>query len=179
MMRIPQAGIFYLNPTDWTWWAWLVTAISLAIGMLGIPRAFLIAMALTLAQGVVFFVKDRSLSTFSVQLRVAYLSLLALCYLPAMRWLYCLPTIGTFALVIFGYCLMARFLSLLPWNSSEPYSVDRIRRTFFSAPSLLRMQGSSSPATCSGGLCTIEAQVAPASQKTEQDGAGAGNTHGT
>ena len=167
MMRVPQAGIFYLNPTDWTWWVWLVTAISLAIGVLGMPRAFVIAMALTLAQGIVVFAKERSLGAFSVQLRVAYLALLVLCYLPAMRWLYWLPTVGTFALVIFGYCLMARFLSLLPWNSSETYSVDRIRRTFFSAPNLLRVQESSSPAKCAGGLCTLEAQVAPASQEVQ------------
>jgi hypothetical protein len=37
-------------------------------------------------------------------------------------------------LVIFGYCLMARMLSLLPWNRTEPITADLVRRTFLSRP---------------------------------------------
>ncbi|WP_269527174.1 hypothetical protein [Coraliomargarita parva] len=126
------------------------------------PEMFLAAIALTVAQGIVLWVPERSVTAFPVQLRIAYLGLLIVCYLPSMRWLYWLPTVGTFALVLFGYCLMARFLSLLPWNSSERYSLDRLRRTFFSAPDLSRLEGASHKGDCAGGLCTIEAQVAPA-----------------
>lgn len=166
-MKVPQIGIFYLNPTDWTWWTWLVTAICLGIGLMGNPSAFVVAMGLTLAQGLVFLIKERCPGAFSVQLRIGYLALLAICYLPEMRWLYWLPTVGTFALVIFGYCLMARFLSLLPWNRSEPFSADCIRRTFFSPPDLSRVHNESSGGGCAGGLCTIEAQVAPAREEAE------------
>lgn len=153
--------IFYINPTDWTWWMWLVTAIFLGIGLAGSPAGFIVAMGLTAIQGLVFIVKDRSLRAFPVQLRIGYLALLAICFLPGMRWLYWLPTVGTFALVIFGYCLMARFLSLLPWNSTEPYTWNRLRRTFFSPPDISRVERGPSEEGCAGGLCTIEAQVAP------------------
>ena len=78
-----------------------------------------------------------------------------------MRWLYWLPVVGTFALVIFGYCLLARVLSLLPWNLREPHSLGLWRRTFFSAPDLDRVTVNPVTAGCAGGLCTIEAQVAP------------------
>jgi hypothetical protein len=69
---------------------------------------------------------------FPVQLRVAYTLLLIICLFPPMRWIYWVPAVGTFTLVIFGYCLMARMLSLLPWNRAEPITVDLLRRTFLS-----------------------------------------------
>jgi hypothetical protein len=78
-----------------------------------------------------------------------------------MRWLYWLPTVGTFALIVFGYCLLARLLSLLPWNGRDAYTLARLRRTFFTAPDLDRVKINPAAAGCAGGLCTIEAQVAP------------------
>jgi hypothetical protein len=36
--------------------------------------------------------------------------------------------------VTFGYCTLARCLSLLPWNRSEPLSFALLRRTFLSRP---------------------------------------------
>ena len=147
----------------------MVTAILLAVGLAGVSEAFLAAIALTVVQCVVFVGIERSVTTFPVQLRIAYLALLIVCYVPSLRWLYWLPTVGTFALVIFGYCLMARVLSLLPWNSKEPYSIDRLRRTFLSAPDLTRLVRESPAGGCAGGLCTLEAQVAPAHQQLEPE----------
>jgi hypothetical protein len=118
-------------------------------------------MAVTIAQGVILLARQRSLKAFSVQLRVAYLLILVVAYPLPMRWLYWLPTVGTFALLVFGYCLLARILSLLPWNNREAHTLARWRRTFFSAPSLERASAASAGASCPGGLCTIEAQVAP------------------
>ena len=151
---------FFFLVTDWTWWAWTLTAVLLTIGLLGHPEAFVAAMGLTAAQTVVMLVRERSLSAFAVQLRIAYLLLLAVCYIPEMRWLYWLPAVGTFALVIFGYCLLARALSLLPWNRREPWSVDLLVRTFLSRPDPSRLAPDSPTAGCAGGLCTIDAQVA-------------------
>ena len=69
------------------------------------------------------------------------------------------PVVGTFALVIFGYCLTARVLSLLPWNRAEPITIDLLRRTFLSRSRLLDRAESVSWAGCGPGLCSIEAQV--------------------
>src|SRR5450432_2352695 len=104
-----------LMPQDWTWW-WLVTACLLLIGLLGMPEAFLAALLLSIAQSVLFFAWERALGAFPVQLRLAYTLLLIICFFLPIRWLFWLPAVGTFALVIFGYCLMARMRSLLPWN---------------------------------------------------------------
>jgi hypothetical protein len=56
----------------------------------------------------------------------------------------------TLALVIFGYCPMARLLSLLPWNPYEPITMDLLRRTFRSRPDLTRVDEMSHSA-CPGG----------------------------
>lgn len=168
--------LFYIKPSDWTWWAWTTTVVLLGIGLSGYPQALVGAMLVTIGQGAVLLARDRSPMAFSVQLRVAYLLLLLVSYPPGMRWLYWLPAIGTFVLVVFGYCLLARCLSLLPWNSSEPYTLDRLRRTFLSRPDLGRVTSNPMARSCAGGLCTIEAQVAPAAQRAERH-APAGRMH--
>jgi hypothetical protein len=150
---------FYILADDWTWWAWTVTAILLLIGLLGHPGAFVVAMAITGLQALVMLIREKSVSAFPVQLRIAYLMLLGICLIPQMRWHYWLPTIGTFALVIFGYCLLARVLSLLPWNRQEPLSADLLRRTFLARPDISRLAGMPRATGCAGGLCTIAAQV--------------------
>ena len=150
-----------IMPQDWTWWGWLVTACLLLIGLMGMPEAFLAALLLSIAQSVLFFARERALGAFPVQLRLAYTLLLIICFFLPIRWLFWLPAVGTFALVIFGYCLMARMLSLLPWNRTEPITADLVRRTFLSRPRPLDRADSVSSARCGVGLCSIEAQVEP------------------
>lgn len=157
----------YILLDDWTWWAWTFIAILLAIGLLGSPKAFIAAMAVTVVQGLVMLVREKSAMAFAIQLRIAYLLLLVICFIPDMRWLYWLPMVGTFALVIFGYCLMARVLSLLPWNRQEAISADLIRRTFLSPPDLSRLAKFPESSGCAGGLCTIKAQVARGTSNAE------------
>lgn len=144
---------------DWTWWTWFATAILLLVGLCGRPEAFLVAMGVTAVQGTVMLLREKRVWAFPVQLRIAYLALLGICYLPHMTWLYWLPMVGTFALVFFGYCLLARVLSLLPWNRRESLSAELLWRTFVSRPDLARVTRNQA-AGCAGGLCTIDAQVA-------------------
>jgi len=145
----------FIMPQDWTWWVWLVMACLLLIGLVGLPEAFLAALLLSSAQFILFLARERAFKAFPVQLRLAYTLLLIICFLPPIRWLYWLPALGTFALVVFGYCLMARALSLLPWNRTEPIAADLLRRTFLSRP----RPNSLSSTGCGASLCSIEAQV--------------------
>jgi len=158
---------FYILLDDWTWWAWTLTAILLTCGLLGYSDAYIASMVVTFLQGIVMGIREKSIFAFAVELRVAYLLLLVMCFIPGMRWLYWLPTVGTFALVIFGYCLMARVLSLLPWNRQEALSADLIRRTFLSRPDLSRLAAPQETSGCAGGLCTINAQVARGTSNAE------------
>jgi hypothetical protein len=161
-MKKDSRRLFYINLNDWVWWAWTLTTILLVAGLCGYDSALTGATVVTAAHGLIVFARDRSLVAYSVQLRAAYVLLLLICYLPYTLWLYWLIAVGTFALNVFGYCFLTRVLSLLPWNSPEAYTLDRLRRTFFSAPDLDRVKKNPTLAGCAGGLCTIEAQVAEA-----------------
>jgi hypothetical protein len=149
---------FYLMPRHGSWWIWAVTAILLAVGLLGYPKAYWATLALTVTQLLVFWIRERSLRAFPVQLRLAFTILLCVCLLPSMRWLFWLPMIGTFAMLVFGYCLLARTLYLLPWNREEPVTLDMLQRTFFSPPKLPSREIAPTSG-CAGGVCSIEAQV--------------------
>jgi hypothetical protein len=89
------------------------------------PEAFLAALLLSIAQSVLFFARERAFKAFPVQLRLAYTLLLIICFFPPIRWLFWLPAVGTFALVIFGYCLMARML-----RSCRGTAQNRLRPTW-------------------------------------------------
>ena len=150
--------LFFLMPLHLPWWVWFVTATLLAVGLSGYTVAYWVAIALTFAQLLVFWVREGSVRAFSVQLRMAFAMILCVCLLPFMHWLFWLPTVGTFAMLIFGYCLLARMLYLLPWNRSEPMTFNMLRRTFLSRPQL--PSDETDPAGgCAGGVCSIEAQV--------------------
>jgi hypothetical protein len=148
-----------LMPEEPTWWIWLITAALLGIGLAGHPMAFVAAIGLTIAQTVFFILSERSLRSSPVQTRLAYMVLLLICLVPGMRWLYWLPAVGTLALILCGYCLMARFLSLLPWNRSERITPALLRHTFLSAPAFGNELHGTAGGGCPGGVCSIEAQL--------------------
>lgn len=117
-----------------SWWYWAVTAMLLIIGLAGWFEAFYLATALSAVQIVHFRLREGSFSAFPVQVRVAYTAMLALALWEPMNWLFWVPAIGTPAQVLFGYCSLARCLSLLPWNRREPLSMALVHRTFLSKP---------------------------------------------
>jgi hypothetical protein len=119
---------------DISWWYWSVTVPLLAIGLTGYAEGFMAAAILTAVQVVHFYAREGSLMAFPVQVRMAYLGLLVLAQWPPFYWVYWLQLAGTTAMVLFSYCLLARVLSLMPWNRHEPFSLKFFVRTFFSAP---------------------------------------------
>jgi hypothetical protein len=116
------------------WWYWLATASLLTAGLAGHSPAFLLAIALTVVQLVHFIVREKSATAFPVQVRFFYLLLLLVALPEPLNVVYWLPAVGTWARVLSGYCTMARCVSLLPWNRSERFSLDLLRRTFLSRP---------------------------------------------
>jgi len=117
---------------DISWWYWAATVPLLAAGLYGYPSGFHAAMALTAFQCVHFYLREKRLAAFPVQ--VAYLGLLLIAQWQPLYWIYWVQLIGTLAMVLFNYCFLARCLSLLPWNRTRPLSAGLLLRTFFSAP---------------------------------------------
>jgi CDP-diglyceride synthetase len=149
----------FIRLSDYTWWIWLSLACSLLAGLLFDPIYFFLAILISTIQALVFWARESSASSFPSQLRLAYLLLLVMLYVPPLRFLYWVPAIGTLILCFSGYCLLARFLSLLPWNRTSPLTFQEVVRTFSVPPNLdVTLQGN--PASgCPGGVCSLEVQI--------------------
>jgi hypothetical protein len=116
------------------WWYWLATTLLLVGAVAGNTLSLQAVIGLNVIQVIHFALRERSLTAFPVQVRVAYLGLLFMSQAPYMSWILWWQLIGTAAMVLFGYCFLARCMSLMPWNKNEEYSVGLVKRTFFSAP---------------------------------------------
>lgn len=126
--------MFMIEYRELSWWYWLVTVSLLTAGLAGFQSGFWLATGLTLVQLIHFTVVDRSIHSFPVQVRFWYLVYLLICIPEPLQVLYWLPTIGTWAQIFTGYCMMARLVSLLPWNRNEPISTSLLKKTFLSRP---------------------------------------------
>lgn len=126
--------MFMIEYKQLSWWYWLITVCLLTAGLAGYQWGFLLAIAFTLFQLIHFTIQERSISSFPVQVRFWYLVFLLISLPEPLQILYWLPAIGTWAQIFTGYCMMARLVSLFPWNRSEPFSTALIRRTFLSRP---------------------------------------------
>lgn len=148
-------------PGEPSWWAWLLIEGFLVSGLAGVAGALPVAAGLAGAQAAFLLGRHRSVAPYPVQIRLAYAALLAVCLLPALNWLAWLPAVGTGALLAFGYCLLARVLSLMPWNRSQPLDWALVRRALFSPP-VPGHPGHGLPgvAACPGGVCEREASAA-------------------
>jgi hypothetical protein len=116
------------------WWYWATTTILLIGVVADNTQSLKAVIALNVIQVIHFIMREKSLAAFPVQLRITYLGLLFVAQAPFMFWINWWLLIGTSAMVFFEYCFLARCLALLPWNKKEAYSLDLVRRTFFSAP---------------------------------------------
>jgi hypothetical protein len=117
-----------------SWWCWLMTVSLLTAGVCGWALGFLLAIGLTVIQLIHFTFLSRSVQSFPVQVRLGYWLLLVTALPDNFRLIYWIPMIGTWVQVLFGYCAMARTVSLMPWNRKQPLSIELLRQTFVSAP---------------------------------------------
>ena len=127
--------MFMLEYRAISWWFWLVTVGFLTAALSSAwPTGFLLALGFTVFHLVYFALRENSVTAFPVQVRLGYLLLLLIALPENLQAIYWIPTIGTWAAVLFGYCTMARMVSLLPWNREEAFSLGLLKRTFLSAP---------------------------------------------
>jgi len=126
--------MFMIEHRDIGWWYWLFTAALLTYGLLVDPAGLLLAIGLNVVQLLHFILREHRLSAFRVQVRYWYLALITVLFSEPLRLFIWIPTIGTWAQVIFGYCTMARLVSLLPWNRVEPLSAAFLKKMFLTPP---------------------------------------------
>lgn len=119
---------------DLIWWYWAITDVLLIAGVAGMPYGVEVAIAFNILQVIHFYIRTPSVSAFPVQVRLAYLALLIVALYPPLFFLYYLIILGTSAMVLFDYCFLARFMSLMPWNHQQKFSIGLLMDTFFSKP---------------------------------------------
>jgi hypothetical protein len=123
---------------DIGWWYWLVTGVLLTVAIVGVPIGFDLAISLAIALSVIqivhYYLREGLLTAFPVQLRIAVFLLLLLTKFDPSGLVVWVPLTGAAARVLFGYCMMARIISLLPWNRGGAFSVALLGQTFLSAP---------------------------------------------
>ena len=119
---------------DISWWYWAASEVLLVAGLAGVAGAFPLVVVLALVQVIHFRTREGSFAAFPVQVRLAYAAIVITAPWPPLNWVYWLPAIGTMAQVTVGYCPLARTLSLLSWNRTDPLTWELMRRTFLSPP---------------------------------------------
>ena len=133
--------MFMIDYRDIGWWYWLATVLALSFGIAGVSVGIVLAIGLVVMQLIYYVRKEKLYSAFTVQVRIATLIFFVVIYPDEMRFLYWIPTVGLWAQVLFGYCAMARCVSLLSWNRSAPLSLALLKNTFFSLPVRGSVQG--------------------------------------
>lgn len=126
--------MFMIDYKQLNWWYWFITACLLTAGLAGHQIGFILTIGLSVLQLIHFVLREQSLTAFPVQIRFCFLMLVLVIYIEPLQIVYWLPAVGTWARSIFGYCLMARLLSLLPWNRHDPFSLALAKKAFFSRP---------------------------------------------
>jgi hypothetical protein len=133
--------------SDPGWWHWAVTAVLLAAHLLHVPWALWGAWWVCVGMTAAYWYELRSVRAMPVQVRLAYLVLLAVGSLPGMRWVHVVQLAGTVAMATVGYCPLPRALSLLWFNRTGPLTPGLVRRAMFGRPNggLLRLGGAPVP----------------------------------
>jgi len=116
------------------WWYWLGTACLLGASLGGWAPGLALAAAFLAFQLTHYLARERSLRAFPVQTRIAFLALLAAGTWPPLGFVHALQLAGTGVTLVFDYCLLARTVSLLPWNRARPLTFERVWRTFATGP---------------------------------------------
>lgn len=115
---------------------WIATLPMLGSKLAGWEPGLDAAMTLTVVQAVLVLRRCRRLEAMAVQVRLVYLLLLIAGSAPALGFVHLLQFATTAVHAAFGYCLLGRALSLLPWNREAPLSPALLGVTFFGSARL-------------------------------------------
>ncbi len=98
------------------WWFWAIICAAIGLGLIGLPWGYPAALAVSVANLIYFIARDRSLTSFPVQVREVWLAFMLIVMLPGMGWLYLPLFLGMTLVAFFDHCGIARMLVLMPWN---------------------------------------------------------------
>jgi len=133
-LNLFKTDIFKLEWKKLEWQYWLVADALLILSMFVDRDWFVVGILFNTAQWLHIALRRGSLTLFPSQVRLAYILWMAAGLLPGMFWMHWIQLLGTSAMLTLGYCPLARMLSLLPWNRSQPFSLQLVLRTLLAPP---------------------------------------------
>ena len=116
------------------WWYWLATACLLAASLSGWDPGLMLAFACVAFQLVHYLAREGSIRAFPVQTRIAYLALLGVGAWEPLGFIHWMQLAGTSVTVALDYCVLARMVSLLPWNRTRALTRGLVWQTFATPP---------------------------------------------
>jgi len=98
------------------WWYWLVIGLSIGIGLAGGREGYYACAVVSGLNLLHFIMRDRSLVSFPVQVRIVWLAMVLMALWPPLWWMFIPLFIGMVLVVLFDRCGIARVLIMMPWN---------------------------------------------------------------
>ena len=107
---------FSVRYRDAAWWFWLVIGLSIGAGLAGWPDGYIAAIVVSAINLLAYIIHDRSLTSFSVQVREVWLAMVLAALWPPLWWMFIPLFLGMVLVVLFDRCGIARVLIKMPWN---------------------------------------------------------------
>lgn len=98
------------------WWFWLAIGLAIGAGLLGVSLGFQVAFVISIVNLFYYIAKDRSLTSFAVQVREVWLAFVAISLWLPLWWLFIFLFFGMVMVVFFDRCTIAKVLKMMPWN---------------------------------------------------------------
>jgi hypothetical protein len=108
--------MFKLRVRDIDWWFWLVIGLAIAVGLAGWRHGYLASAGVSAINLVFYVIRDRSVVSFPVQVRVVWLVFVLAALWPPLWWFNIALFVGMVLVVLFDRCGIARVLVRMPWN---------------------------------------------------------------
>jgi hypothetical protein len=106
-----------INATDIRWWFWAITLVFIIAAVAGWTPGYYVVMGISALQVIFFLAQEKSLSTFSSQIRVVYFAFTLFGLWPEIRlFIYIILLLGTVMVTFFGRCSIALVLKHMLWN---------------------------------------------------------------
>ena len=107
---------------DLGWWFWLVIGLSIGVGLAGWREGYFVSSAVSGLNLIYYIIHDRSLISFSVQVRAVWLAFVLIALWPPLWWMFIPLFLGMVLVILFDRCGIARVLIKMPWNKDVKLS---------------------------------------------------------
>ncbi|MDH5490285.1 MAG: hypothetical protein OEX17_10215 [Rhodospirillaceae bacterium] len=107
---------FSIKYNQLDWWPWMLIGVGIGAGLVGLEVGYMAAGVISILNLIYYIIRDKSITSFPVQVRWVWLAFMGIAMWPPMAWFYW-PLFGGMVLVVFfDRCGIARVLVKMPWN---------------------------------------------------------------